>query len=186
MTLQLHSYLSAEDLPQEFECQIRSFLRIQWYDADEDDSTESLTASELNPVFFVLARDKTVISYARLIWANISHNGNNYRMYGLGDVFTFPASRNKGYGGQVVAAATDYIRADPQTNCAILLTEPVLHSFYQRYGWEHVPNLDMSFGEPDKPQPYKGYAMMLFLSKELQKSRTAFLKHQLFLPGDEW
>ena len=184
--LRLHSYVSADDIPPQYECQIRSFLRIQWPDTEEADNNEPLIDPELHPVFFFLARENTLLSYARLIWMNVSHNGQTYKLYGLGDVFTYPASRNKGYGGQVVASATDYIRADPKADTALLLTEPSLHSFYQQSGWQHISDLSISFGDYQNPQSYTGYPMMLFLSKKAQEARRDFQKYPIFLPGDEW
>jgi len=183
---ELHIYQSTKDLPPHFEWQIRTFLRILWFDKNEDDLNESLTAEELHPVYFVLARENRLISYARIIWLTINHLGNAYKMYGLGDVFTFPASRNKGYGSRVIESATNYIRADSEADVAILLTEPDLENFYRSIGWEYIPDLKLLTGEPDNRQPRDDFAMMLFLSEKAKENRTNFQTQSVFLPGDEW
>jgi aminoglycoside 2'-N-acetyltransferase I len=183
---ELHIYRSTKDLPRQFEWQIRTFLRILWFDNNEDDLNEPLTAAELHPVYFVLAREDSLVSYARLIWMNINHLGNSYKMYGLGDVFTFPASRNKGYGRRIVSAATDYIRADTEADVAILLTESGLENFYRSSGWEHFPELTLLTGEQANPQVRDDFAMMLFLSGRAKQNRSDFQTQSVFLPGDEW
>ena len=183
---ELHVYQSIEELPKQFEWQIRTFLRILWFNANEDELNEPLTAAELHPVYFVLAKEDMLISYARIIWMFVDHLGETYKMYGLGDVFTFPASRNKGYGKQVVSSATSYIRADSEADAALLLTEPGLENFYQLSGWEHIPNLRLLTGEQTNPQLCNDFAMMIFLSLKAQRNRATFQTHSIFLPGDEW
>lgn len=183
---ELHIYHSAKDLPPHFEWQIRAFLRLLWFDENEDELNEPLTPEELHPVYFVLARENSLISYARIIWMPIDHLGNTYKMYGLGDVFTFPASRKKGYGSRVVESATNYIRADSEADIAILLTEPGLENFYRSIGWEYIPDLRLLTGEPDNPQTRDDFAMMLFLSGKAKQNHTNFQTQTVFLPGDEW
>ena len=182
----LHIYQSIKDLPPHFEWQIRTFIRILWSDENEDNLNEPLTAEEFHPVYFLLAQEDSLISYARLIWMTIHHLGKTYKMYGLGDVFTFPASRNKGYGKRIVSAATNFIRTDSNADMAILLTEPNLESFYQSSGWEHIPELRLFTGEQAIPQIRDNFAMMLFLSERAKQNRTDFQTQSVFLPGDEW
>jgi GNAT superfamily N-acetyltransferase len=184
--LQLHVYHTAEDLPALYEWQIRSFLRIIWYAPNEEDLNEPLTAAELHPVFFILAKGDMLISYTRLIWMKVSHVGQTFKMYGLGDVFTFPASRGRGYGRQIVQAAADYLHADPEADAAILLTEPALEGFYHYSGWEHIPAMSITVGERDNPRKCDDFPMMLFLSQKARQMRSAFETEPIFLPGDEW
>ena len=184
---ELHIYQSTEELPEQFEWQIRTFLRILWFDGNQDEHCEPLTATEFHPVYFVLSKeDSLMISYARIIWMSLNHLGETYKIYGLGDVFTFPASRNKGYGRLVVSSATNYIRSDSDADVALLLTKPKLEKFYQHSGWEHIPNLRLLTGEKTKPQLNSDFAMMLFLSQKAQHNQTNFQTQSIFLPGDEW
>lgn len=134
----------------------------------------------------MLAKENSLISYARIISTTIDHLGNVYKMYGLGDVFTFPESRNKGCGTRVVASATNYIRADPAADAAILLTEPNLESFYKSVGWEPIPVLTLLTGEPDDRRIRDDFIMMLFLSKQAKQDRADFQNQRVFLLGDEW
>lgn len=183
---ELHVYQSTADLPQFIELQIRTFQRILWFDDNEDEPNEPLTAAELHPVYFVLAKEDQLISYARIIWMTIPHQGKNYKMYGLGDVFTFPASRHKGYGSRVVSSATNFIRTDSEADMAILLTEPGLEKFYQLSGWDHIPDLRLLTGEKANPQIRDDFAMMLFLSRKAKQNLSDFQTWSVFLPGDEW
>ena len=183
----LYIYQSTEELPKQFEWQIRTFLRILWFNANEDEYSEPITSTEFHPVYFVLAgEDKLIISYARIIWMSIIHLGETYKIYGLGDVFTFPASRNKGFGKKVVSSATNYIRADSDADVALLLTEPKLENFYQQSGWEYIPDLRLLTGEQRKLKLNSDFAMMMFLSQKAQHNRTNFQTQSVFLPGDEW
>ena len=184
--LHLNAYLSAADLPPHFECQLRSFQRILWPAASEDERDEPLTAPDLHPAYFVLARKQTVISSGRTIWAQISHQQTIYKVYGLGDVFTFPASRHKGYGSQIVAAATNHIRSDASADMAMLVTEPALEAFYAHSGWEHVSNRSLLTGQEARPEYFEGFPMMLFLSQKARALRPSLARQPFFLPGDEW
>lgn len=183
---QLHVYQATEDLPAHYEYQIRSFMRILWPGHQEDDLDQPLTEPELHPTYFVLATEHTVMSYARTIWMPVSYAGQTFKLYGLGDVLTLPASRHQGYGGQIVAAATAHICADAEADAAILLTEPRLENFYRRSGWEHIPHLTILTGEHAHAQPCDAFPMMLFLSPTARNMRTTFQTQPLFLPGEEW
>lgn len=103
--IEVKIYKSIEQIPKEIEIQIRTFLRVVWYGEEEEKLDEPITRQELNPVYFVLSRKNVLISYARVIWMNVEYMGSSYKMYGLGDVFTFPSSRRKGYGSQIVELA---------------------------------------------------------------------------------
>ena len=184
--LQLNTYLSAEDLPPQFECQIRAFLRSLWPAAGEDELDEPLTDPKLHPVYFVLARKQTVISYARTIWAQIAHRQTIYKIYGLGDVFTCPAYRRTGYGTQIITAATNHICSDASADMAVLVTEPALEAFYAHSGWEHMSNRSLMTGKETRPDYFPGFPMMLFLSQKAQILRESLARLPVFLPGDEW
>jgi predicted GNAT family N-acyltransferase len=180
-------YHSNEELPAVYECQIRAFVRMLWYDAYAyGDMDSPMFDPERHPHFVVLAERHALISYARVNWVNVAHAGETYRLYCLGDVFTYPAFRKKGYGQQVVAAGTDLIRSDPEADLAILFTDPELAAFYAESGWRHIPTLKAAVGDLAKPDPYDAFAMMLFLSPKAQQHRPDFDTHTLNLPGYAW
>ena len=184
--IEIKIYKSIEQIPKEIEIQIRTFLRVVWYGEEEEKPDEPITREELNPVYFVLSRKNILISYARVIWMNVEYMGSSYKMYGLGDVFTFPSSRRKGYGSQIVELATQFIRKDSQADIAILFTEPKLEYFYKLSGWNHVSEIKFLVGEQPNPELYKGFHMMFLLSQKAQDACSFFPSYPVFLPGDEW
>jgi aminoglycoside 6'-N-acetyltransferase I len=175
-------YDSAAAIPPTLEAQIRRLLHAEW-PGTEDVAALPLIDPGLHPVHFVLAEGDQVVSYTRTIRATISHRGQVFMLYGLGDVVTRPGQRQRGYGGRLVEAATAHIRRDPAADAAVLLTEPALEQFYQRYGWEHVAGLRVTTGDSDQGTPF---AMILFISAKVRAARERFADDPLVLTGDEW
>src|SRR5688500_18770789 len=130
--LQLLLYNTTADLPRALESQIRSLLRAEWPPLGEDETNGPLTAPELHPVYFILAEGTAAWSYARTMWARITHIGRDWKLYGLGDVVTAPRLRGLGYGSRIVQEATTHIRSDCEADAAVLLTQPRLETFYGR------------------------------------------------------
>ena len=127
-----------------------------------------------------------LLSHARVIWVDFAHAGENWRLYCLGDVLTYPAFRRRGHGGEVVGAATRLIRSDEAADAAILFTDPATTRFYAAQGWEPVPALTATFGHPVAAERSEGTAMMLFLSGRAKARRAAFEIQTLALPGWGW
>lgn len=180
---QLMRYDSAAMIPLRLEAQIRSLLYAEWPASDEDEVARPLIDPELHPVYFVIAEGGQVLSYARTIWATVTHFGQSFKFYGLGDVITKPEVRYKGYGGRIVRVATTYIKSDCEADAAVLLTEPKLEMFYRGSGWDYVAGLRVVTGERDKRVIFP---IMLFLSGKAQAVRATFATDTLVLPGDEW
>lgn len=182
---ELQCYDGADGIPRELERQIRSLLQAEW-PAPVDEAGGPLVAPELYPTYFILTEGGIVYSYARTIWARVTHLGRRLKLYGLGDVVTAPGLRRSGYGGRVVREATAHIRSDREADAAVLLTEPGLEAFYGRCGWETVPGLEIRTGEYDEHHPGDSLPMMLFLSEFTGRARAGFNASPLILPGDEW
>jgi predicted N-acetyltransferase YhbS len=179
-------YRSTDELPAGFECQIRAYIRFLWHDHYMYDLEEPLIAAYRHPQYVVLAERHALISAASVIWLDIAFAGQQFKMYCLGNVFTYPSFRKQGYGNQVVEAATELIKADKSADSAILFTDPGLERFYAQSGWEHIANLSASIGQTDHPEPYNAFAMMLFLSAKAQAARPVFATQPIFLPGYGW
>jgi GNAT superfamily N-acetyltransferase len=178
-------YDSTVTMPPHLEIQIRSLLYAEWPDP-EDDNLQPLTEPKLHPTYFILADENQVLSYARTIWAMVSHLGQGFKLYGLGDVVTAPEFRRQGYGSRIVEEATTHIKSDREADAALLLTDPVLEILYRRSGWEFVPGLQIMTGEYDSCSIEALFPMMLFLSAKANALRDAFTEETLVLPGDEW
>lgn len=179
--LQCLRYDSTHPIPPHFEAQIRVLLSSQW-PGGEDERDQPLLEAARSPAYFVLTDGGQVLSYARTMREAVLHDEQRFEFYGLGDVITHPAFRRQGYGGRVVAAATESIRSDPTADGAILLTDESLVSFYCRSGWEVVRGARVTTDESEDA----GLLLMLFLSEKAQAARRAFAHTRLVLPSDEW
>jgi predicted N-acetyltransferase YhbS len=176
-------YHSWSEIPPELASQIRASLWREWPGTADEENAGEVIAPDLHPVFFVLAEQEQLRCYARTIWATVSHQGQFFRLYGLGDVLTPPACRRNGFARQVVQAATAQLCADPQADAAILLTGTTLAALYEACGWEPMPALRVAC---DGRENNDALPMMLFLSTKARAAREGFADNLLLLPGDEW
>jgi GNAT superfamily N-acetyltransferase len=181
-----HIYPDNASLPDYFECQIRAFIRIAWFDAYTFDLDAPVTPEEWHPAHVVLADKHAVISYAGIVWRFIEFAGQTYKVYGLSSVFTYPAYRKHGYGRQVVEAATAYIVQQPDADLAILFTDPELEPFYGEQGWHAMRRTAILIGDKEKPSVYHAFAMMLFLSEKGKQAKPGFENSQIYFAEYPW
>lgn len=167
------------EFPPDLSWQAVSFVRVEWPYVDGGMVREMYGAA-LRPVHFALVEDGLLLSYAAVIRLRLPHAGEEYEARGLGSVFTYPASRGKGYGGKVVRAATDHIRASG-ADVAALFTGPELERFYGASGWEAQPGAVTRTGDRDKPEELDASRMMLFLSDKGEAGRAAFGAEPLYV-----
>lgn len=184
--LQLLRYNATDDLPPALESQIRALLRAEWPPLEEDETNGPLIEPQLHAVHFILAEGERVWSYARTIWARVTHIGRDWKLYGLGDVITAPEFRGLGYGSRIAQEATTYIRSECEADAAVLLTKPRLAAFYGRIGWEAMTELEVRTSEYDEHNNGDSLAMMLFISASALLMHASFHASPLILPGDEW
>jgi GNAT superfamily N-acetyltransferase len=180
------SIFDGESLPEAHAHQIRSFIRMHWHDEYQYSLDALLVPAERHPAHVVIHDRHALFSHGRVIWVDFGHAGERYRLYCLGDVLTYPAFRRRGYGGEIVAAATRLIREDPVGDAAILFTDQETTPFYAAHGWEPIPALTATYGHPVAPEPALGTAMMLFLSGKAEARRADFETQDLKLPGWGW
>jgi GNAT superfamily N-acetyltransferase len=179
-------YPTTSDVPSLIACQILSFIRITWFDIYQYDLDALFMPEEWHPVHVVLAERHAVLSYTAVVWRTIAHAGEPYKAYGLSSVFTYPAFRKRGYGRQVVDAATGYIARDPEADLALLFTDPGLSQFYERSGWEHTPDVTIMTGDPGNPQIYDAFTMMRFLSPKGKQARAKFEHEPVYFAEHGW
>lgn len=184
--LRLLTYNSSAELPPELAAQIRAALLAQWPGPDVDDAGGPLIEPELHPTYFALADGRELRSYARTIWAHVTHRDQRLKLYGLGDVITLPGYRHRGYANRMVQEATAHIRSDPEADAALLLTESGLEGLYRRSGWQYVPGLRVESSGREGREASDAVAMMLFLSEAAHMAREGFVGSRLVLPGGEW
>src|SRR5260221_10717639 len=130
----------AAELPALLECQVRDFVRIVWPFANIDNPSVPLDEPDHDPHHFVIADGDMLISNAQVTTFSLEHDGETYRVGGLGGVMTYPNFRKGGYGVQVVAAATQFIAASG-VDFGMLFTSPEREDFYNRNSWVRLPNI---------------------------------------------
>jgi GNAT superfamily N-acetyltransferase len=182
----LRVFTPDQPLPPEYECQIRAYIRLLWYDAYLYDVDELLVPPERHPHFVVLAERHALISAARVSWVTLNYRGQEYKTYILGDVFTYPAFRSRGYGTQVVQRATTLIRTDASADLGVLFTGYDQGAFYQPHGWEALPHLTATQGDPGNIETKHALCMMQFLSERARAVHDQIAADAVHFPGYGW
>ena len=169
------------DFPALYKWQAIAFMRMEWTSIFYDDNLymSETYPPELQPVHFVVAEDDSLLSYASILRLEISHTGLDYQIYGFGNLLTFPPYRRRGYGGQILQEATDFIQQS-DVDAAILFCDPLLESFYAAKGWisTHSPT---RLGEPKQYEEYAPSRMMLFVSDKGRRGRSDFETQPLYI-----
>ncbi|MEA2707956.1 MAG: hypothetical protein QOF78_557 [Phycisphaerales bacterium] len=160
---ELRSYLKL-DVPREIAIQIASYVRFQW--PAFIGRNKPLWEGTPYPNYsrhFVLTDSDVLISHAIVSSRWLDHGGEQFNVYGLSSVFCYPTHRGSGFGEQIVAAATDYIRQQKDADLALLFCGERVQTLYQRQGWEHVAGMKIRFG--DNKEFNDGLVMTLFISE---------------------
>lgn len=114
-------------------------------------------------IHFSIVENDELISRAEVIQVELEHSEQIYKVCGISNVLTLPQFRGKGYGKQIVKAATDYIlRSD--VDIGLLFCEPRLESFYASNGWETQSNSVTRIGSSTNYQEYASIRMILLVS----------------------
>ncbi len=181
---ELHTYRSGTEFPDYFYYQAQTFQRLEWNDSEDYDIEWGVNAPSMH---VLVAKGKSLISYTEIIWTNLQVVGQSYKCYGLSGVLTFPAFRKRGFGGQVIDAATALIREDPAADVALLWTQPHNVHFYSEHGWQPMPNMITTTGDPSQPEVYiEEMRMMLFLSARGKQARASFEQGQVYVGEGTW
>lgn len=182
---QLRTFRDA-DLPPPLKWQALSFMRVEWpfiFSGDSRLSTD-IYGADLRPVHFVVAEGEVLVSYATVIRMDLDHAGPTWRVYGLGNVLTYPSFRGEGHGRRVVDAATQYI-GDSDADVAALFCDPGLAGLYAKSGWTAMEGATTLVGSKADPTPYGALRMMLFVSAKGRAGRPLFEGHPWYV-GDPW
>lgn len=168
------NYLRHE-LPRDIASQIRSFVRMQWPTlwADQTDLW-NFTPQPRPSRHFVLLDGELLLSHAAVNDRDLNYHDQTWRVYGLSTVFTYPDRRGSGFGSQVVATASEYIRQS-DGDLAMLFADARWEKFYTTHGWHAVPTARILFGDSQSPSiKNDNLTMMMMLSH-----RARQLQHQL-------
>jgi len=175
-----------DEIPSAYVHQIRSFIRIEWWDSYQYDLNPSLGKTDYDPVHFVLVEGECLYSALKVNRKLIEHQGQTYVCYGLGGVFTYPAFRKRGYGAWIVREATQYIQAQDDADIAVLWTADHNITFYERQGWTHTPQIKMLLGDPISPYSSSENVLMIFISDKATANRDQFEAYPVYFGKHGW
>lgn len=174
----------AIDMPRPLYYQAETFVRIMWSDDPEYDMDAGL---EEPAAHIALHDENTLYSYASIIRQEIVLENASFICYGVRSVFTFPASRRRGYAGRILLTCERYIRTMPDADVALLWTESENRLLYEQAGWIALPNMVTLYGDANHPETHHDEtAMMLFLSQRAIQERPSFEYGNLFVGEEPW
>jgi len=179
-------FFASQDVPERFQCQILSFVRMEWPElfSGEQRLRDWTSKPELHPVTLLLEEEGVLISRLEVVWDMLHHAGEEYKTYGLSGVFTYPAFRKQGYGLQLVQSARDYI--ERQGNADIVLFHSRLKGFYEQAGFERMDHLVTLVGDPRKREQSNETGFMLFVSEKGKRGRDGFEKRPVYVGETIW
>ena len=131
-------------------------------------------------VYFSLVENGELISRAEVIQVDLAHLGQTYQVCGLCKVLTLPPFRRKGYGKQVVKAATRYI-LQSDVDMGLLFCEQRLESFYASNGWKIQNNAVTRIGTSAHYKPYTNRRMVLLVSDKGKNASADFENHPVYI-----
>lgn len=163
-----------KDFPSVYNWQAIAFMRCEWPSVFQGDILylSEPYPPDLNPVHFVVAEGDSLLSYATIMKLNIPHSGQDYSVYGFGNMLTFPPYRKQGHGRQVLQAATKYI-CESSVDAAILFCDKSLEKYYAPEGWVTIAS-PTYLGYSGQPVLYEPSRMMLFVSEKGKAARSEF------------
>jgi predicted acetyltransferase len=173
---------SYRQLPTIYKWQILSFMKVEWpfIFSGQDQFSEDTYPEKNEPVHFIISNGNSLVSHAEVIEINIIHSNVECLCYGLGNVFTFPPYRGKGYGQEAVKAATTYI-SKSNVDVAILFCDPSRMKFYEHSGWKGIIDVKTFIGTPKKYHEHKVLRMMLFISDKGKAGYSSFVSQPMFI-----
>lgn len=177
-----------ETLPDAYAYQRLAFIRIHWADVYvEHPDTPLKPVIEPESRHFLFTAGEALISAASSVRREIDCDGVPYVCYGMSAVMTFPFFRKNGYGSQVVKAATDHMKAQPDADVALLWTSPDRGPWYSKFGWEVMEGLTVWVGDPQNPRhDDDSFLMMIFISDRAQKNRESILNSRIYIGRYSW
>lgn len=170
------------DFPEVFKWQALAFMRVEWSDAfvEEDKFITETYPIELQPVHFVVAEGKVLISYAATMNFTLEHNNRSYKVCGFGNMFTFPPYRREGNGHKVLKLAKNAIEQS-DVDVAILFCEPNRISFYESVGWINTPSPTYVADDEGGYEIYDERRMMLFISDKGNLGKSDFEQQPFYV-----
>jgi len=160
-----------------------------WEGRDPNDWFEIFNTDSSQPVRFVQLENGKVVSHVVVISRETNQEGINYKVAGLGGVYTDENHRKRGLGGETIGRAMDYMREE-NYDIGMLFCMPPLVDYYQKLGWEVFTGGPSSVLVGKNRDEAKSVAegevvMVRYISKKAQDHKKSIEKHPLFV-GEEW
>ena len=167
------------DFPAVLKWQALAFMKVQWPSVFERRPFMSETYPvEHDPIHFAIVEADALISYASIMRLAIRHADETFDTWAVGNVFTFPPYRRRGFARQVVDAATAHIN-DSSADVAILFCAPGTVPFYAASGWTALHGTRTFVGPAGAQRAIDLATMMLFVSGKGQGARRSFAEQPL-------
>ena len=184
LLLKISIFNSAADMPQPLYYQAETFVRITWADNPEYDMDAGLE----EPAIHITLHDaNTLYSYASIVRQDVILEEVSFVCFGVRSVFTFPASRRRGYAHQILLACKELIQKMSDADVALLWTTDENRHLYEKAGWKALPNMTTLYGEAKNPDTHHDeIAMMIFLSRKATQKKSAFENGNLFVGEEPW
>lgn len=173
------THYSQPEFPPVLRWQVIAFMRVEWPFVFRGAGrfAEHPYPPEVGPLHVAAAAGDSLVSYATLLPLDLEHAGAAYRVYGLGNMFTFPPYRREGHGQRVLAYATALIRRSG-ADLGLLFCDPALEPFYAACGWEAVRQ-PTYVGPPGQQHPHEALTMALGVSERGRAGRAALDREPL-------
>ncbi|MDF3300223.1 GNAT family N-acetyltransferase [Streptomyces tropicalis] len=142
----------------------------------------------LHPWSMLLVEDGTVLAALDVLSKEIVHAGGRYAAGGLSTVVTRRASRGRGHGRRLVAAAREEMIARG-LDLGLFTCDRPLREFYESAGWRHLPGAVLIGGTPDDPFPsdrpgFDKVTMAGFFTPDARRAEPSFRDSRIALhPG---
>jgi GNAT superfamily N-acetyltransferase len=81
----------------------------------------------------------TAVCHVGLVLRDANWNDRAVRVGGIGGVKTHPAARGRGFASSAIRRALDFFRDRGDVDFVLLVCEPELVAFYERFGWRTFP-----------------------------------------------
>ncbi len=159
-----------DQLPPMWYWQVLSFLRTTWPEGFSGPLEQRtwITDRADHPQSFLIVEQTLLLAHVNVVWKLLEYHHTVFRAYGLTGVFTYPAVRGQGHGLRLVRHATAFIDAQA-ADIALLTCDPMLATFYERAGWEPLPNTRVWYGPAERPLCCEDVVMMRFMSIKGQR-----------------
>ena len=175
--------LSTEALTPREIADIRAML-VTAFGPDADDAFgDDDWTHALGGVHFLLDIDGRIVSHAAVVERSLEVEGRSLRTGYVEAVATAPDRQDRGYGSQVMAAATAYIRETFELGAL----GTGRHHFYERLGWStwRGPAYVRTLAGPLRTPEDEGYILVLATPSSPALDLAARITCE-WRPGDVW